>query len=271
MGWGMRAGASAAMLLAVLSATGTAQADSGLPPLPPLPVVGDADSHDIRVQVVAETSTTIGAPMAGRLVQFGLKDGDRFAEGQILAKFDCAEREGSLAHARAVVAGKRYIFQNKQQLRSLGTGSDVEYQVAAADTQEAAADAAIAQTMVSECVVAAPFAGRVSGVSVHNYQFVAAGAPLLDILSDQDLELEMILPSRWLAWLKLGTSYDVTIDETGRTYHATLVRMSGKVDAVSRSIKVYGRLDEPAPDLLPGMSGRALLKPPAGADKALAP
>jgi membrane fusion protein (multidrug efflux system) len=268
MGWDMRAGSSAALLLASLAVSGAARADSGLPPLPS---VGDADSRDVRVQVVAETSTTIGAPMAGRLVQFSLKDGDRFAEGQILAKFDCAEREGSLTHARAVLTGKRYILENKQQLRALGTGSDVEYQVAAADAQEAAADVAIAQTLVAECTVAAPFAGRVSGISVHNYQFVAAGAPLLDILNDRDLELEMILPSRWLAWLKLGTAYTVAIDETGRTYPAMLVRMSGKVDAVSRSIKVYGKLDQPAPDLLPGMSGRALLQPPAGTDKAAAP
>jgi membrane fusion protein (multidrug efflux system) len=73
----------------------------------------------------------------------------------------------------------------------------------------------------------------------------------------------MIVPSNWLSWLKVGTPFDVVIDETSRTYPGKLVRISGKVDAISRSIKVYGRIDGAAPDLLPGMSGRALFKQPA--------
>jgi RND family efflux transporter MFP subunit len=245
----------------------------GLPqpglPVPGLPQPDEAtDGRDIRVQVVAETSTTIGAPMAGRLVEFTLKDGDRFNQGQVLVKFDCAERQGQLAHAKAVLVGKRRILANRQQLRQLGTGTGVDYEVAAAEAQEAAADATIAQTMVDECTVTAPFSGRVSGISAHNFQFVQAGAPLLDILSDRDLELEMIVPSRWLTWLKAGTGYDVAIDETGKTYHAGIVRLSGKVDAVSRSIKVYGRISGSTADLLPGMSGRALLKPPTSTAQA---
>src|ERR1700754_2951455 len=83
----------------------------------------DSGSRDIRVQVVAETSATIGAPMSGRLVQFPLHDGERFKQGDVLAKFFCAEKEGTLAHARALLAGRREVFASKQQLHNLGTSS----------------------------------------------------------------------------------------------------------------------------------------------------
>ena len=96
----------------------------------------------------------------------------------------------------------------------------------------------------------------------HNFQFVGVGAPLIEILSDKDLDLELIVPSLWLTWLKPGVPFDVAIDETGKTYPAKITRLSGKVDAVSRSIKIYGKIDNPADTLLPGMSGRALLSPP---------
>jgi len=219
-------------------------------------------ARDIRVQVVAETSATIGAPMAGRLTQFPLKDGERFTQGQVLARFFCAEKDGALGHARALLEGKRQVFSSKQKLHNLGSSSEVEFEVAQAEVQEAAADVQTAQAMVDSCVVAAPFAGRVSGIFTHNFQFVGTGAPLLEILSDKDLDLELIVPSLWLAWLKPGVPFNVAIDETGKTYSAKITRLSGKVDAVSRSIKIYGKIDNPAEALLPGMSGRALLAPP---------
>ncbi|HLZ67439.1 MAG TPA: HlyD family efflux transporter periplasmic adaptor subunit [Aliidongia sp.] len=220
--------------------------------------------RDIRVQVVAETSASIGAPMAGRLVQFPLKDGERFTQGQVLARFFCAEKEGALGHARALLEGKRQVFASKQKLHNLGSSSEVEFQVAQAEVQEATADVTTAQALVDACVVVAPFSGRVSGVFTHNFQFLGTGAPLLEILSDKDLDLELIVPSLWLAWLKPGAAFDVAIDETGKTYPAKITRLSGKVDAVSRSVKVYGKIDGPVDALLPGMSGRALLSPPTG-------
>ena len=52
------------------------------------------------------------------------------------------------------------------------------------------------------------------------------------------------------------------IDETQKAYPARLVRLSGKVDAVTQSIKAYARFEAPDADLLPGMSGEALLTAP---------
>jgi RND family efflux transporter MFP subunit len=202
--------------------------------------------------------------MAGRLTQFPLHDGDRFKQGQVLARFECGEKEAALAHARAVLESRKSVNESKQRLRALGTSSQVEYQVAAADEKQAAADVQAAQSLVANCTVAAPFTGRVSASYAHNYQYVQTGAPLLEVLSDKSLELEMIVPSMWLSWIKPGSTLKVTIDETGKTYPATLDRLSGKVDPVSRSVKVYARIDNPSESLLPGMSGHAVFTPPAG-------
>ena len=250
------------MLLIAAGAVAQPRDTSGLPEVPVR--APDSTIRDVRVQVVAILSATIGAPMAGRLDQFPLHDGDRFKAGETLARFACGDREGSLVHAKASLDLKRRILGNKQQLRSLGNSTGVELDVAAAEVSEATADVAIAQSTVANCNVTAPFAGRIAGVAVHAFQFVGLGAPMLDILSDHDLELEMIVPSRWLSWLKPGEGFDVAIDETGRTYKAELTRLSGKVDPVSRSIKVYAAIKDRAEDLLPGMSGRALIAAPVG-------
>lgn len=218
---------------------------------------------DIRVQVVSRMNTTISAPMSGQLDSFPLRDGDRFEKGAVLAHFVCAEQQGALAHARAVLEEKRQVLATNSKLHQLGTGSGLDYHVALAQVAEAAADLQTATALVRECTVTAPFSGRVGGVAAHDYQYLSVGSPLLDILEDRALRLELIVPSRWLAWLRPGAGFTVSIDETGHTYQARLTRLSGRVDPVSQSIKAYARLVDASPDLLPGMSGRATFKLPA--------
>lgn len=271
----MRALLSVAVVLLPLLIPGLARA-ADLPPASQTPAQDplrdltpshDATSNttawpDIRVQVVARTSATISAPMSGQLAEFPLRDGDHFEQGAVLGRFVCAEQEGALAHAKALLEEKRQVLATNHRLHDLGTGSGLEYHVAAAQVEEAAADVQTATAVVANCIVKAPFAGRVGGISARPYQYLGVGAPLIDILEDRTLELELIVPSRWLVWLKPGTEFTVSIDETGHTYPAELTRLSGKVDAVSQSIKAYGKLDSAAPDLLAGMSGRATFNPP---------
>ena len=113
------------------------------------------------------------------------------------------------------------------------------------------------------CVITAPYDGRVSEVQVQRYAFAAEGAPLLTIYDNSQYDVEMIVPSTWLAWLKPGMSFRVRIEETGGDHSAEITRLSGAVDPVSQSIRVYGRIKGPVDPLRPGMSGSAILSPGA--------
>lgn len=238
-------------LLLALS-TSLADAQTSRPPAP---------EAGIGVQVVARLDAVIGAPMAGRLQEFALRDGDRFQSGQIVARFACAQVEGVVARSKATLGKKQRQLDISAKLRQLGTNNAAEYQLAASEVAEAQADLVIADANAESCVVHAPFGGRVGNVMARNFEWVAVGAPLLELVSEQELELELILPSRWLAWLRVGTVFAAHIQETGQTYQAAIVRLSGKVDSVSQSVKAYARISGAAPGLLPGMSGQAELSP----------
>ncbi len=225
-------------------ATGSARAETEQPP--------------IGVQIVARTTAQIGAPMAGQLLEFPLADGDAFAAGQLLARFNCAQPEAAIARAKAEADKRADIFATQQSLKALNSYSKVELKTAQNDVAVAQAELALARTTVANCTIKAPFAGRVSNIAVRNFSFVQMGAPLLDILDESTLELELIVPSRWLAWLAPGAGFKVRITETNRDYDATLTRFSGRVDPASQTIKIYGRIPATPPGLLPGMSGTAV-------------
>jgi multidrug efflux pump subunit AcrA (membrane-fusion protein) len=121
------------------------------------------------------------------------------------------------------------------------------------------------EAMAARCTLVAPFGGRIVDVPTRQHQFIGEGQPVLEMVDDGELEVEMIVPSSWLSWMRAGHRFEVEIEETGKRYGTQVTRLSGRVDAVSRSVKVYGKLLARAAELMPGMSGRALVDPPGEA------
>ena len=93
-------------------------------------------------------------------------------------------------------------------------------------------------------------------------QFAQPGQALLDILDDSVLELDFVVPSKWLVWLKPGHAFQAVIDETARTYPAKLLRVGARIDPVSQTVRVTGAIGGHFPELSAGMSGKVLLIPP---------
>jgi RND family efflux transporter MFP subunit len=226
---------------------------------------GDADKIGkgqlLRAQIKARESTLISSEMTGRIDQLKLRDGERFSEGQVLVGFNCVLEQAQLTKAKATLEKKRKTFEVNQKLGKLKSISTLELEVSKAEEAEAQADVGVAQATVSRCIVKAPFTGRVTEVSARAYQTVRQGDPLLEIINENDLEIEFMAPSIVLPRLNPGAVFKVSLDETARTYFAEIIRLGGKVDPVSQTIKVYGRITEDASDVMPGMSGAIELTP----------
>ena len=255
----VRAGAWLAGAL-VLASGGPAGAQTAAD-APTLPVI----EREIRAQVTARTTTVLASGMAGRILDVSVQDGETFRKGDVLVRFDCAVQESQLARAGASLDKARRLLEVNERLRQLGSISAKEISVGQAEVAEATAEVGMMKALVSRCAIIAPFTGRVAGVAVRRFQFIGEGQPMLDILDDKELELEAIVPSRWLAWMRVGTRFQVVVDENGRTYEGEVSRLTGRVDPVSQSIKLYAGIRNPDDRLLAGMSGRAIIAPPADA------
>ncbi|MBF0093861.1 MAG: HlyD family efflux transporter periplasmic adaptor subunit, partial [Alphaproteobacteria bacterium] len=94
------------------------------------------------------------------------------------------------------------------------------------------------------------------------FESIASGQPIIAILDDSVLEIQLIVPSQWVGFIKPGHRFTMRVDETGNEYPARIVRIGARIDAASRSVKVIGEVEGQHPDLLSGMSGSAKLAPP---------
>ena len=223
------------------------------------------DRQEIRAQLTPQRFTTLAAEIGARINRLSAKEGSSFKAGQMLIGFDCSIQAAQHQRARAALTGAETTLSANKRLTELGSIGKVEVEVSQAEVGKARAEISSTGAMLGKCQINAPFSGRIADLRVREGQYVQPGQALMEILDDSVLELEFLVPSKWLAWLAVGYGFQVKIDETGKTYPAKVLRIGARVDPVSQSIKLVAAIDGRFPDLISGMSGRINLAPPSGA------
>lgn len=211
----------------------------------------------VRGIVKSKEEATIASRMTARIVALPYGEGDAFPKGALLARFDCSQIHAQLNAAHAATAAYRKTYETNVELDEYEAVGKNEVAVSQANLGKADAEAKAVAAQLSDCAVYAPFSGKVVEEIGHTREVAASGQPLLKIQSGGNLEIELIVPSRWLTWLRPGAAFDFTIDETGETAKGVVSRLGASVDAVSKTIRVTGDITESAGLVLPGMSGAA--------------
>lgn len=214
--------------------------------------------RQVRAQLVPMESAVISTEIAGRIADLSLKEGERFEKGQRLIGLDCDIGQARLEKAAAQADEAQKTLGINRRLDQLGSVSELELDISAARLRAARAEMALMQAMVDRCEIIAPFSGRVAKLNVRRHQFVAEGDPLIEILNDRNLEIEMVVPSSWLQKIQTDATFEVMLDETGQRYDAVVTRIGARIDPVSQSVKVFGALHQHYDGLLSGMSGAAV-------------
>lgn len=222
------------------------------------------EQREIRAQLAPHRSTTLAAEIGAKINRLPVKEGGAFKAGQNLVSFDCSIQQAQLNRARASLAGAEATYKGNKRLSELGSIGKIEMDVSETEVAKNRADVGATSTMLSKCNIAAPFSGRIAEQKAHEQQYVQPGQAILEIIDDSVLEIEFLVPSKWLAWIKSGAKFQVSIDETRKDYPAQILRIGARVDPVSQSVKLVAAIDGRFPELIAGMSGRINLSPPPG-------
>ena len=234
--------------------------DSGATPRPlaaPDPLPGIAERLVPVAGVVrAHEEATLSSRMAGRISRMPLREGEAFRRGQVLVELDCDKPRAETRAAAAQVAIQARMLDTNTELDSFNAIGKNELAISQAQHDKARAEHEALAAQLKDCTITAPFAGRVTEAMARTHETVTVSQPLLRIFDQGALELDIIVPSAWLQWLKAGQRFDFTVEETGETLPASVARMSARVDPVSKTVRIVGRIASGA-RVLPGMSGQA--------------
>lgn len=222
-------------------------------------------AHEARALIEPGAEAVLSSDIGGRILELPVDSGEAFAKGDLLIGFDCSFHQAELAAARAELIRARRVLANTQQLAQLNSVGQLDVALAEADVAKANAQVRTRGLYVQRCQIRAPYDGRVVERPVNRYETVGKDQELMSVIASAGLRVRLIVPSRWLAWLAPGARFELKIDETGRTHAAEVTTIGARIDPVSQTVPLRGRLvgDRPA-DLLPGMSGTAQFDAPNG-------
>lgn len=224
----------------------------------PSPVTAKALSktqNTIRGQLRARQFTTLAASLSGKLISFPAAQGQRVSKGQTIAVFDCKMEQAEKDVAAAKLSAANSKLESNNQLAQYKNISLIDVILSKSEVAVQQAELSRIEALLAKCVVKAPFSAIISQKKAQAFQYVKEGEPLLELVDTSNLEVEMVIPSRWLKRLSAGTVFAINLDESAQPVKARIDRNIGTIDPVSQTIRVIGTLISPPLSLLPGMSG----------------
>ncbi|MFP4313057.1 MAG: efflux RND transporter periplasmic adaptor subunit [Alphaproteobacteria bacterium] len=214
---------------------------------------------EVEGVLVPQNATVISSSRDGKIASINFDNGDMFQKGDILIEYECEDIKAELAAAEAekVLTEKRSMRNEK--LLKLDIISDIEHLGFKTEDVKAAAQARIVEQRIEQCYIRAAYDGRVTNKLANEHEYTRTDRVLMEVASLDDLEVEFLLPSRWLRWVNVDAPISVLINETGEIYEAIIKRIYGEIDPVSQSIQMTAKLEPYESPLLPGMSGTITL------------
>lgn len=223
------------------------------------------EEKNIEVEgvLVPQKSTVISSSKDGKIAKIHFDDGDIFREGDVLVEYECQDLRAEMEIAEAEKDYTAQKVMRNEKLLKLDIISDIEHLGVKAEEVKAEGQARVIASKMDQCYIRAAYDGRVTKRLANDHEFTRSDRILMEVASMDHLQVEFLLPSRWLRWVNIDAPVTLAVSETGETYQAKISRIHGEIDPVSQSIQMSANLDTHDDPLLPGMSGNITIDVPA--------
>lgn len=204
----------------------------------------------------------VTSPMDDVLEQVVVREGQRVAKGEVLARFRLGAVEADAASARARLKSAQADYERMQNLFKEGAVSQRDVESAEAAWRAAQAGDAVSSRRLSDAVVRAPFAGTVATRSVQTGDRVGSGDPLFVVADTRELEFEATVPSEYVALVRPGAAVRLSVTGATGDLDGRVARVNATADPATRQVKVYVRVPNAGGRLVGGLfaSGQVLTR-----------
>lgn len=212
----------------------------------------------------ANEQVTLYAKVAGYLKSLSVDKGDRVQAGQVLGEIEVPELRADLAKYRAEVEVAEADFERiraaQRKAPDLVTPQSVDE--ARGRLQIARANLERTETLLRYARITAPFAGIVTARFVDPGAFIPAAtsgsaaqtAAIVTIADFDTVRVQVAVPEAETPLVRIGQPVKICVEgPTGKTFRATVSRLSYALEETTRTMLVEADLLNPDFALRPGM------------------
>lgn len=214
-----------------------------------------AQAFPVEGLVEAVHQTTVGAQVAGRVLEVRADAGQAVRKGELLMRLDAREAAEAERAADAQYRNASLAYARSQRLKEQKFVSQAAVDRARAELDAASAGRAAAAAGRSHAAIVAPISGLIARRHAEPGDMATPGKPLFTIYEPGNLRVTVSVPQSRLAGIRAVRTARVEFPELGKWIEATAVRLLPTADAATHVAQV--RVSLPAvPEAMPGMFAR---------------
>ena len=246
----------AVCLLAVLAAScgRSREPEAVQPPLVRTVTVAPADQGplELRGQVSARSRLRLGFKLAGVVQEVLVREGDRVARGQLLARLDDLDARSMVRAARAARDKAKRDAERAERMAKEGAlatslRDDAQSQLEAAEAQLAQAEDALERTRLR-----APIAGTVFMRTAEAGETLDAGTPVVILDTTSVLEVTGGATEREVKAFRVGQKVELVREDGGAPFAGRVSALATTPNASDGLYAVEASPEAGAPELRPG-------------------
>lgn len=208
--------------------------------------------------IEAWTQLNLTAKVSGTIDKVMVQEGDRVAQGDILAQIESADYQIALDRARAAYDLARADYERDKSVYAKGVIPPAELEARETNMQTARADLENARLMLERTTIKAPMDGIVRRLDAKVGLFLKAGDMVAELLQIDRVKAVIGIPESDVTAVRQLDTVEVTIKAldglrvTGKRHF-----ISASPDTLARLYRLELEIDNPDHLILPGMFVRA--------------
>ena len=138
-------------------------------------------NHYVELQATVQTKENLmlNAEFGGILQQVYVKEGQKVAKGQTLARVDDGGLSSQLAQMETQAALAKTTFERQENLWKQKIGSEIQYLQAKTNYNAQLKSVAQMRAQLSKTVIRAPFSGTIDEIASERGSVVGPGSPIM--------------------------------------------------------------------------------------------
>jgi membrane fusion protein (multidrug efflux system) len=221
--------------------------------------------------VMAKEYSDVTASVQGKVLTVLVDRGSRVKFGDPILRLDASSASLSAQSIRAQLGAAEAQeklandeCKRSQQLLDKGAITRSQYEremtsctAATKNTAATRAQLQLASKSIADGVVRAPFAGVITNRNVSPGEWVGPGVPLVTLVDDDPLHVDLSVPEAWVPRVKLGQEVSVqAVAYPEQRFNATITKIGSEIGRTNRALVAEAELPAGTP-LVSGMFAEA--------------
>ena len=188
-----------------------------------------------------------------------VKEGSPVRKGQTLARVSSPSMESTLRSAQATLDQAQDAYDRLKKVHDNGSLPEIKWKEMVANLEKAQAAVDLANAMLMENVLVAPFNGTVASLNVEVGENVAPLKPVMRIISTQGITVKISVPENEINQLAVNEAADIVIPAMNdQHFNGKVVEKGMTASLMTHSYPVKVLIEQPSKELYPGMIARVV-------------